>query len=103
MSGPYDRMNATEILDLYFIENRARIMDIASFFDRIDRYPGADDAKKDFRYTSFVRALRLLVDKEKDRTAALQMNFSDQSTEPIESAVGLPAYGAWKGVGHESD
>jgi len=30
-------MNAREILDLYFIENRARLLDIASFLDRIDR------------------------------------------------------------------
>ena len=50
MSGPYGPMRAIDILDLYFIENRSRIMDIASFLDRIDRYEGAEEAKADFRY-----------------------------------------------------
>ena len=45
MSAPYGPMRAIDILDLYFIENRSRIMDIASFLDRIDRYEGADEAK----------------------------------------------------------
>jgi hypothetical protein len=101
MSVPYSRMNAKEILDLYFIENRARILDIASFLDRIDRHEGAEEARADFRYRAFVRALKLLLDTEENRTKALQMNFSDLSVEPLESAVGLVALGAWEGTFHE--
>ncbi len=54
--------SAREILDLYFLENRARILDIASFLDRIDRYKESEEAKADFRYKAFIKTLKLLVD-----------------------------------------
>jgi len=97
MAPPYQQMNALEILDLYFIENRARLLDIASFLDRIDRYEGAAEAKEDFRYQAFVNAVDLLGNTDKERTASIQRLFSDQTTEPLESAVGLKAFGAWDG------
>ena len=97
MAPPYQPMSATEILDLYFIENRARLLDIASFLDRIDRYPGAELAKQDFRYRALLAALELLDSSGADRTGAIQRFFSDPTTEPIESALGLKAFGAWDG------
>jgi hypothetical protein len=97
MTPPYRQMNATEILDLYFIENRARLLDIASFLDRIDRYPGAGEARDDFRYRALLRAIGLLESSGGERTAAIQRSLSDQSSEPIESALGLKASGAWEG------
>jgi hypothetical protein len=97
MSPSYQKMNAAEILDLYFIENRARLLDIASFLDRIDRYEGAGEAKDDFRYKAFIHAIDLLRNSGKERTASIQRSFSDQTVEPLESAVGLKAFGAWDG------
>jgi len=97
MAPVYQKMNASEILELYFIENRARLLDIASFLDRIDRYEGADEAKADYCYQAFMHAIDLLRTSGKERTVAIQLAFSDHSTEPIESAVGLKAFGAWQG------
>jgi hypothetical protein len=97
MAPPYGKMNATEILNLYFIENRARLLDIASFLDRIDRYEGAGEAKEDYRYQAMVRAIGLLGSSGAERTVAIQLSFSDPTVEPLESAVGLKAYGAWQG------
>ena len=97
MSPPYQAMDALEILELYFIENRARLLDIASFLDRIDRYEGAEAARTDYRYTAFQDAVDLLKSGVAGRTAAIQAIFSDPTTEPLESAVGLKAFGAWKG------
>ena len=91
------------MLDLYFIENRAKLLDIASFLDRIDRYKESEEAKDDFRYASFMQALKVVIASNEDRTRAAQMIFSDKSTEPIESAVGLTAVGAWEGVMHEGN
>jgi hypothetical protein len=85
------------MLDTYFIENRARLLDIASFLDRIDRYAGSEGARADFRYRSFLRALKTLLETESDRTKAIHMIFSDASAEPIDNAVGLKAFGAWDG------
>jgi hypothetical protein len=97
MSPPYQTMNALEILELYFIENRAKLLDISSFLDRIDRYEGAEEARHDFRYTSLMRAVELLKNESAGRTAAIQTLFSDPTTEPLESAIGLKAHGAWNG------
>ena len=97
MAPPYQKMNATEILELYFIENRARLLDIASFLDRIDRYEGAEAAKDDYRYQAFVHALELLRSSGAERTVAIQLSFSDPTVEPLESALGLKAFGAWEG------
>jgi hypothetical protein len=97
MAPPYEPMTAKDILELYFIENRARLLDIASFLDRIDRYEGAEAACNDYRYRSFMNALKLLRSGGISRTSAIQTAFSDPTTEPIESAVGLKATGAWDG------
>lgn len=97
MSAPYGPMRAIDILDLYFIENRSRIMDIASFLDRIDRYEGAEEAKADFRYQAFLRILDITREGAKDRARAVQVALSDPTTEPLDSALGMKAYGAWKG------
>ena len=98
MSGPYGPMRAIDILDLYFIENRSRIMDIASFLDRIDRYEGAEEAKADFRYQAFLRILDITREATQDRAKAVQVALSDPTTEPLDIAVGMKAYGAWKGA-----
>lgn len=95
MAPPYQKMKAIDILDLYFIENRARLLDIAAFLDRIDRYDGTGEAKDDFRYKAFAEAIDVLATSGKDRTISIQQSLSDQTTEPLESAVGLKAFGAW--------
>ena len=93
-------MNALDILELYFIENRARLLDIASFLDRIDRYAGAEEARNDYRYHAFLKAIDLLKSEPVNRTAAIQTLFSDPTTDPLASATGLKATGAWEGDGH---
>lgn len=97
MGQPYAPMRAIDILDLYFIENRSRLMDIASFLDRIDRYEGAEEAKADYRYQAFLNILDITREASADRAKAVQIALSDPTTEPLGSALGLRAHGAWKG------
>lgn len=96
-------LSATDVLDLYFIENRARLLDIASFLDRVERHEGAESARNDVRYRALVRALALLGSHRGSRTVAIQKMLSDSSTEPIESASGLKAIGASEGSADEGD
>ena len=103
MVSEYNPMPAPKALDTYFIDNRARLLEIASFLDRIDRYRDAASARDDFRYRSFMEALQALVACERDRAIEVQMIFSDPTTEPIESAVGLKAHGACEGAFHEGN
>ncbi len=103
MTAENSQMSAKEILETYFLDNRARLLEIASFFDRIDRCRDSETAKDDFRYKSFVKALKIIIDTEEERTKNVQMLFSDLSAEPIESVVDPKAYGAWEGASCESD
>lgn len=90
-------LTAPEILDLYFLENRARLLEIASFLDRLDRAPEREGEEGDFRRRAFLAALELLLEPGGDRTRAIQLSLSDPSAQPIESALGLKACGAWRG------
>ena len=96
-------MTSKKILDTYFIENRARILEIASFLDRIDRTKDSRSGKTDFRYKAFIKALELLLASAEKRTRAIQLSLSDLSAEPIESAFGLTAVGASEGGYYEGD
>lgn len=90
-------LRAIDALDLYFMENRSRVLDLAAFLDRIDRYEGADEAKADFRYQALMRIIDILRSEPEGRTKAVQVALSDLTCEPVDSAAGLKAYGAWKG------
>lgn len=91
-------MSRQDILDLYFLENRARLLEIASFLDRVDRAAeGGGGGEEDYRLVAFNRALELLLEPGGGRTKAIQLSFSDESVEPLASAVGLKTTGAWGG------
>jgi hypothetical protein len=91
--------SAGEVLELSFLENRARVLEIAAFLDRIERSPGADAARRDFRYLALVRAIGLLLAQEGGRASAVHLSLSDPTTEPIASAAGMKgASGAWRGA-----
>ena len=103
MAPENSQMSAKEILEMYFLDNRARLLEIASFLDRIDRYSGPSHAKSDFRYRSFVKALKAVMETEGERTKRVQLLFSDPSVEPIDTVDDPKAYGAWEGISREGD
>lgn len=103
MNATYRPMTAKEILDLYFIENRSRVLDIAAFLDRIDRYEGANEARADFRYQAIMKVIELLKEPGGNRTKSIQLALSDPTSDPLASAVGMKAWGAWQGDTHEGD
>ncbi|MDF1552335.1 MAG: hypothetical protein P1P84_04690 [Deferrisomatales bacterium] len=91
-------LTGNAVLDRYFLENRARLLEIAAFLDRMDRAREAEAGRADFRYREFREALRLVLEGDRDRTAAVLSHLSDATAEPRESAAGLKgASGAWGG------
>ncbi|MBC8245075.1 MAG: hypothetical protein H8E20_11840 [Verrucomicrobia bacterium] len=86
-----DRKN---ILDLYFLDARARLIDIAAFMDRVDRAGGGAD----FRYDAFREALKSLGDGQPGRAEKVLLAFSDPTNEPIPEATTKAACGAWPGA-----
>lgn len=92
---PMKQPPAYDVVETYFLEHRAKLLDIASFLDRIDRAAPTHDPKRDFRLTAFKQALAVLVDGQGTRTKRVLELLSDQTTDPLESAAGLKgAYGA---------
>ena len=86
-------MTRNELLDLYFMDARAKLIDLAAFLDRVDR--GTDDA--DFRLAAFRTALKELDGGEPERARAVLVSLSDPTVEPIEKSPGKGAVGAWPG------
>ena len=91
-------LGALEVLDAGFLENRARLLEVAAFLDRVDRAGDPEAARGDYRYLALRRALELLLTCPEGRALELQRSFSDPTSEPRASAAGLKgAAGAWDG------
>ena len=88
-------MTRQQVLDLYFMENRAKLIDLAAFLDRVDRSGG----EADFRLGAFKEAMRHLADNKPERAKNVLLSLSDPTTEPIQKAQGKGAVGAWPGKG----
>jgi len=80
----------TDILDLYFMDSRAKLLDIASYLDRLDRHEG----DVDFRQEGFLKALQAMLDAKENRTATVLNTLSDHTPEVAEAATIQVAYGA---------
>jgi hypothetical protein len=91
-------MTRQQVLDLYFIDARHKLIDLAAFLDRVDRAAGPDD----FRIQAFRKALAELATRHPDRAARVLLAFSDPTTEPIPAATTKAASGAWPGKSVES-
>ena len=86
-------MTRNELLDLYFMDSRAKLIDIAAFLDRVDGGTGGAD----FRLAAFREALKELAGEKPARAKAVLLSFSDPTVEPIEKSPGKGAVGAWPG------
>lgn len=87
-------MTRQQALDLYFIEARAKLIDIAAFLDRVERCEG----EADFRLPAFVNALQALGTADSTRARNVLLSLSDPTTEPIAAATTKAACGAWPGT-----
>jgi hypothetical protein len=86
-------MTRQQLLDLYFMESRAKLIDLAAFMDRVERATGNDD----FRMKAFRTALGELNEPGGDRARRVLLSLSDPSTEPIPAATTKAACGAHPG------
>ena len=84
-------MTRAQVVDAYFMEHRARLLDVAAFLDRVDRAGAGDD---DFRMRAFREAVALLGDGAPDRARRVLELFSDPTIEPVAAAGMKGATGA---------
>jgi hypothetical protein len=76
-----------QVVDTYFMEHRARLVDIAAYLDRVDR--GQGDDPLDFRDVAFRRAVEILLDGQPQRARRVLELFSDHTSELPQSADGM--------------
>jgi hypothetical protein len=88
-------MTRQQVLDLYFMDARSKLIDLAAFIDRVERAEGADD----FRMSAFRKALPLLSRAVPDKAKQVLLAFSDPTSEPPAAAATKAACGAWPGQG----
>jgi hypothetical protein len=86
-------MTRQQVLDLYFMDARCKLIEIAAFLDRVERAGG----EADFRLAAFHEAMRELAGTEPERARKVLVSLSDPTTEPIDKAPGKGACGAWPG------
>jgi hypothetical protein len=86
-------MTRQQILDLYFLDARHKLIELAAFLDRVERAGG----KEDFRLKALRAALTKLDGKRKNKAKDVLLVFSDPTTKPIDKAAGRGACGAYAG------
>ena len=84
-------MTRQQILDLYFIEARHKLIDLAAFMDRVERADGDND----FRFQAFHEALKELSKNNRQKAKQVLLAFSDPTTKPIAKASTKGACGAF--------
>ncbi len=87
-------MTRQQILDLYFLEARSKLIDLGAFLDRVERSTGPED----FRLAAFRKALTELGQGGADKAKRVLLAFSDPTREPIPAATTKSACGAYGGL-----
>jgi hypothetical protein len=83
-------MTRQQILELYFLDARHRLIELAAFLDRVERGEGKDD----FRLKAFRSAVKKLNGKRKSKAKDVLLAFSDPTTKPLAKAEIKGACGA---------
>jgi hypothetical protein len=96
-------MTRQDVLDLYFLQARHQLIEIAAFMDRVERASGTAD----FRWTAFQDALKELgggsvadaggsgANGRTQKAERTLLVFSDPTREPIAAATTKAACGAY--------
>lgn len=85
-------MTRQQVLDLYFLDARHKLIELAAFLDRVERASGKDD----FRLKAFHTALGKLAGNRKHKAKNVLLAFSDLTTKPVDKAPGKGAVGAFQ-------
>ena len=89
-------MTQQQVLDLYFLDARHKVIEVAAFLDRVERAAGKDD----FRLKAFRAALGELGGRQREKAQNVLLAFSDPTTKPIAKAESKGAVGAWPAKSH---
>ena len=96
----HSTLRSQDVIDRYFLEHRAKLIDLAAFLDRLDRTCDHGIVGNDYRVAALFRALNILSDGQTNRAGRILEIFSDKNTALPQSADGIKsATGAAKEEG----
>lgn len=84
-------MNKQLVTDLYFMDARSKLIELAATLDRLNRAEG----EADYRWVCLRDCLPILLDQQPDKTRRVLERMSDPTSEPIPRAGEKGASGAW--------
>jgi hypothetical protein len=87
-------LTRSQAIEMYFMEHRAKLIDIAAFLDRLDRSDN-DQSGEDFRIAAFRKAIDIVRDAKPNRARRVLEHFSDPTDNPIDKAPMKGALGAF--------
>lgn len=87
-------LSRSQAIELYFMEHRAKLIDIAAFLDRLDRSKN-DVSGEDFRIDAFRKAIDIVRDAKPNRARRILELLSDPTDNPIDKAPMKGALGAY--------
>ncbi|MFN0197634.1 MAG: hypothetical protein ACKVT0_12895 [Planctomycetaceae bacterium] len=70
-------LSAEEVLDQMFLDIRAKILEVAAGFDRIERADESQTIGAQLRWKQLQGAARLLTEANRNRAEQVQLLFSD--------------------------
>ena len=82
-------MPAADVLDREFLEIRAKLLQVAASFDRIDRGDGTVEG--DPRLALFHEAIEVLLSEHTNRAEEIQLIFSRQYDDRWQTNLGVTA------------
>lgn len=77
-----------QVINMYFLEHRAKLLDVAAFLDRLDR-ARPTSTTVDFREAALKQAIAILTDGKPQRAKRVLDLLSDETTEIPQSAHGM--------------
>ena len=89
-------MNQADIIAEYFAESRNHLLEIAAFFDRLERAQDAKVADVDFRVQALKEAAEVLTQSGPQRVKRMALLLSDPTDEPRKALDRKAAWGAWQ-------
>lgn len=87
------------IVDEYFAESRNHLLELAAFFDRVDRAHDGADPNADFRIAALKQAAQTLLEPGPGRVKRIALALSDPTDEPRGELDRKAAWGAYAANG----
>ncbi|MGI4828358.1 MAG: hypothetical protein ACRYFU_09255 [Janthinobacterium lividum] len=83
------------IVEEYFAESRNHLLELAAFFDRLDRARDTAGTAEDFRVTALKYAAALLLQPGPQRVKRMALVLSDPTEDPRDGLDRKAAWGAF--------